>query len=443
MSEKSIESDAVLPAPESARERDENRFPEGGGQAWLTLFGASLVQFATFGSAIPILAFALPSLPSSDTQMLLESIKETDLGRPVVMKFSTLCPASDDQADFYIREYLTNYTPSAIGYLYLSDSTFLELMSIDKMDRWGADICGVRMWNLHRKGFRSRIFSSYDDRRLTASYLFVFYAVAVASFWQVFLCQGLGGGLAAGIVWIPCLYVSFIRHRPLAMGIVAVGAALGAVLHPIMLNRLFHGPIGFHNGVRISAALNAVLLGIANAMMRTRLPPKKTGPAIPLVGFLRDPPYIFVLAAVKHGVDSQFAFYCISILNAASIFGRIVPTIFVPKYGVFNLIVFFTFVMGVLIYCLGAVKSSNGFVAFAVFFGFFSGGGITLTPTSLAKDRSEIGARIGISFAISGIVGLFATPIAGALLTSDFHWWSVLESNSKTQYWLTLGVENP
>lgn len=52
------------------------------------------------------------------------------------------------------------------------------------------------------------------------------------------------------------------------------------------------------------------------------------------------------------------------------------PSIVAQKYGVFNVIVFFTVVMGVLIYCLGAIKTSDGFVAFAVIFGFFSGGGI-------------------------------------------------------------------
>ncbi|KAG6916349.1 hypothetical protein DXG01_007240 [Tephrocybe rancida] len=77
------------------------------------------------------------------------------------------------------------------------------------------------------------------------------------------------------------------------MGIVAVGAALGAILHPIMLNRLFHGPVGFHNGVRISAAMNSVLLIIANLVMRTRLPPRKAGAAFPLREFMRDPAYLF------------------------------------------------------------------------------------------------------------------------------------------------------
>lgn len=64
-----------------------------------------------------------------------------------------------------------------------------------------------------------------------------------------------------------------------------------------MLNKLFHGPVGFQNGVRISAGLNAGLLIIANCMMRTRLPPKKTGTALPLAKFARDPPYLIAVIA--------------------------------------------------------------------------------------------------------------------------------------------------
>jgi hypothetical protein len=58
------------------------------------------------------------------------------------------------------------------------------------------------------------------------------------------------------------------------MGIVVAGASLGAILHPIMLNNLINGRLGFTNGVRASAGLISGLLLIANLLMRTRLPPQ-------------------------------------------------------------------------------------------------------------------------------------------------------------------------
>lgn len=62
-----------------------------------------------------------------------------------------------------------------------------------------------------------------------------------------------------------------------------------------MLNRLFNGPVGFHNGVRISAALNVTLLLVANFICTTRLPPKTTKSRLQLLDFVRDPPYVLLV----------------------------------------------------------------------------------------------------------------------------------------------------
>lgn len=114
------------------------------------------------------------------------------------------------------------------------------------------------------------------------------------SYYQVFLTNGLCLGLGAGLTYVPSLSIVghyFQRQRPLAMGIVSAGSALGAVLHPIMLNKLFNGHVGFHNGVRISAALNTFLLIVAILIMRTRLPPKTKAMPFEFSMFMRQPPY--------------------------------------------------------------------------------------------------------------------------------------------------------
>ena len=71
---------------------------------------------------------------------------------------------------------------------------------------------------------------------------------------------------------------------------------LGAIVHPIMLNKLFHSAIGFHNGVRMSACINVALLVAACLMMRTRLPPKAVQ-QFPVVQWLKEPPYLLLLIA--------------------------------------------------------------------------------------------------------------------------------------------------
>ncbi|KAJ8517146.1 hypothetical protein ONZ45_g5629 [Pleurotus djamor] len=242
-------------------------------------------------------------------------------------------------------------------------------------------------------------------------------------YYQVFLTQGLLGGTACGIMYIP-------------------------FLHPIMLNRLFNGSVGFHNGVRASAGMNLGLLFFANLLMKPRLPPKKGGMSFPVKDFLRDPPYVFAMISgamcmmaiffpifflqlfvIKHDMDREFAFYSISILNAASVCGRIIPGFFVPYTGVFNQMIVNTVGIIVVMFCLLAVNNVAGVICFAIFFGFFSGAAVTLMPpllSTLARDFSEIGARMGICFTVMGFAGLIGAPVAGALLTSEYIWWRAI-----------------
>lgn len=90
---------------------------------------------------------------------------------------------------------------------------------------------------------------------------------------QVFLAQAVGMGLGLGLAFLPSLSIvshHFRVHRALATGIVVTGASCGGIVFPIMLNHLFSNPnIGFANGVRASGGLIAVLLVLANMMMKT------------------------------------------------------------------------------------------------------------------------------------------------------------------------------
>lgn len=62
-------------------------------------------------------------------------------------------------------------------------------------------------------------------------------------------------------------------------------------------------------------------------------------------------------------------------MNAASIFGRIIPAIFAPKLGVFNLLIVLTVCESALLYSIVAVESGGAMIAFAIIYGFISGGG--------------------------------------------------------------------
>lgn len=74
------------------------------------------------------------------------------------------------------------------------------------------------------------------------------------------------------------------------------GAALGGAIHPIMLNQLFDGQVGFYNGVRASAGLNLGLMIIGVLLMKPRLPPTRHEGSLlrSLRTFMRDPAYVLV-----------------------------------------------------------------------------------------------------------------------------------------------------
>ena len=61
------------------------------------------------------------------------------------------------------------------------------------------------------------------------------------------------------------------------MSLVASGVLFGAIIHPIMLNHILNGPVGFSRGVLTSAGFVSALLLVACLSMRTRALPKPSG----------------------------------------------------------------------------------------------------------------------------------------------------------------------
>lgn len=65
-----------------------------------------------------------------------------------------------------------------------------------------------------------------------------------------------------------------------------------------MLNALFHGPVGFNSGVKISAGMIAGLLIISLLLMKPRYP-QNTKKAASILNnfrvFLRDLPYVIMI----------------------------------------------------------------------------------------------------------------------------------------------------
>ncbi|KAG6886760.1 hypothetical protein C0995_005119 [Termitomyces sp. Mi166 len=275
-------------------------------------------------------------------------------------------------------------------------------------------------------------------------------------YYQAFLAQSLAAGLGGGLTYVPSVAVVsqyFTTKRALAMTIVASGASIGAIIHPIMLNNLFD-KLGFGNAVRASASVEAALLLIACCLMRTRVSTKKaalqdskkilknlgTDGAYVAAAFGSEaqsrllifsigfyfPQFYLQLDATSHKLNKNFAFYSLIILNFASFVGRIVPGFFANTLGVINMMTCATGACAAVIFGMIGLKDIPGVVLIALSYGFFAGAFVGLTSPMLvilSRDMSELGMRMGIAFFFSGVGGLIGTPIGGALLTEEFIWW--------------------
>jgi predicted MFS family arabinose efflux permease len=206
-----------------------------------------------------------------------------------------------------------------------------------------------------------------------------------------------------------------------------------------MLRELYP-KIGLPWAVRSLALLLLVLLGVANILLRARGTNSGAGKRRSLIDTtaLRDWPYLLFVAGCfvvflglytpfvyigsyaldEDIVSSNFALYILAILNASSIFGRILPAFVAQRIGPMNMIIGTTVVLSITSICLLTAKTSARLMAAIVFQGFFTGTFFALQPTifvRLATDPSKIGTRFGMAFSVMSVALLFGSPISGAL----------------------------
>ena len=172
--------------------------------------------------------------------------------------------------------------------------------------------------------------------------------------------------------------------------------------------------------------------------MKSPSPPKKSRSLLQLSAFLTFPYtlhtfgvmlafmglyfplfYIQSFALKTLTINEDLAFYLLAILNAGSVFGRVVPNFVADKIGPLNMLVPCTVFSGILCLCWIRVRDLVGAIVFCVLYGFFSGAFVSLIPAVIAKltpDLSNIGTWMGMSLSIGAIGLLVGNPIAGALI---------------------------
>ncbi|KAF7302289.1 MFS general substrate transporter [Mycena indigotica] len=363
---------------------------EGGVRGWMTIAGGWLVLFATFGT---------------------------------VYSFGVY-------EEFYVFRYLPNHTSSSIAWI----GSFQLMMPY---------LLGIVSGKLFDNGY-------FHHLEIVGGLLFTFslFMLSLAKplqYYQIFLSQGLGMGIGAGLIFVPTISVTshhFAKRRALAMGILLTGISAGSTIFPIMLNHLIP-KIGFGPAVRASGYIVLPFSIVGNLLMRTGPLRSKRAPP-DLKSFFRDVPYLWAilgsllstfgvympliyvqLYAVQHSVGANLAFYSIAIMNGTSAFGRVAANYLADIYSPFGLQVFCTLGTAATIWAVLGIHDSGSLIVVSIFYGIFSGAWLALSLAclaSLARTPDEVGARAGIALAFASFGSLGAAPIQGALLTRHFHW---------------------
>lgn len=267
----------------------------------------------------------------------------------------------------------------------------------------------------------------------------MFMTSIATQYWQIMLAQGVCVGIGAGMAFMPSVAIVgtyFSTRRSTAMGITATGSSIGGIIYPIVLKKLIEN-LGFRWAVRVMAFIMLGTLLISVAVMRPRLPPRKSGPLINVENLL-DPifatwlagvfftliglyvPFFYVEQyALNIGVSPDLAFYMIIIMNAGSIPGRVVPGMVADKIGSLAIMIPAVLLSGVILFAWISVKSQASLIAASFFYGLTSGSLQAMLPSTvvfLCPDLSKLGTNLGMTLFSSGIGLLVGTPIAGAII---------------------------
>ncbi|KAH9831436.1 MFS general substrate transporter [Rhodofomes roseus] len=368
--------------PEPAIDRAKDAV-EGGVEGWLTVLGAFLLLFCSFGQ---------------------------------LNAFGTF------QA-YYADHQLKHMSPSAISW-------------IGSLQLWIFFFSG---------GFIGRLFDEYGPRVLMLPgtlllVLSIMITSVSSSYYEFLFIQGFLFGLGVGLVFYPSLAAvstHFSRYRGTALGIAIAGSGAGGLVYPIMFQRLF-SEVGFGWAVRISGFFCFALCAVALAFVTRRKPEQKQPRPWFDLKLLKDTRFMLVVGssffisfglfvpnfyiveyATARGVSSTMAFYVLAIMNGASIFGRLAPPFLSDALGRFNLIVPCAFFSGLLALALWTTaRGLPAIIVFSVLYGFVSGGFNALIIPCVVQisGAHEIGTRVGMLYTLISFSSMGGGPAAGALL---------------------------
>ncbi|KAF4975186.1 hypothetical protein FZEAL_7994 [Fusarium zealandicum] len=294
---------------------------------------------------------------------------------------------------YLLRNQLSDHSPEAVGWIFGVYNGLTFLLGVQAGPIFDA------------RGPRGLIFCGGV---LTILYLMLL--GICTEYWHFMLVYGVLGGTSLSLIFGPAIAIVahyFNARRGFATGIASSGGAVGGVVFPLTLQKLF-GTVGFSWATRIAGFICVVTFSLAMLLISPRFPPKpltlstvrpdltilcQGGLALTSLGvfFLEWGlfiPFTYLASfALDRGSSVTFSYMLLSLINAAGVFGRWVPGFYADRLGRFNMLILT--VLGCLISFLLLSRPSTTseplMVVFALVFGFFGGSNVSLAPVCVGQ----------------------------------------------------------
>lgn len=273
-------------------------------------------------------------------------------------------------------------------------------------------------------------------------------ANANIEYYQIILDYSVLGGISGALIHTPSFGAVahfFNRRRGLATGLASSSGGLAGVVLPLMLRHLFPS-IGFAWSTRILGFITMGLSVLANTFIRAKLPPSKQVTSVwPDLSIFRNPrlalctmgifflewglfvPLTYIVSfAIAHGQGISSAYTVLTVLNAGSLPGRVLPGFLADRFGRFNVLITTTTLCIILIFALWfpAGSSKPMLFVFAALFGFTSGSNLSLIPPCVGQlcETKNFGGHYATAMMFASFGTLTGAPIGGALLGTGNDW---------------------
>ncbi|GME67639.1 unnamed protein product [[Candida] boidinii] len=268
----------------------------------------------------------------------------------------------------------------------------------------------------------------------------------------------------------------FKKKRAMAMGLATLGGSVGGIVFPLMLNSLYP-KVGFVWAIRILAFICLIILVLSFILIKERLSANmlrgeqetsnpvaegnnnkvrnklkncsknliKYSKGAVSFKYLLEPKFFFcALAATLSeislvcsmtyfasyaifiGQSESTAFVLLTVINAVGIVGRYTTGLLADMYGVYNVMIFMIFGVGMshLVIWLGVcstTKTAGSLYAYAAIFGFFSSAVLSLSPACCGaiSPTRDFGKRYATMYFVAGIFFVAGITIAGVILGND------------------------